>query len=75
MAGYNGKIDETYPEWIREIIEKLVKPDPNERADYHEIAKYDEINKHFKNIVGVSEEDKLLQEIIRIDNKIESKKN
>ena len=34
-------------------------PDPNERADYHEIAKYDEINRHFKNIVGLSEEEKL----------------
>jgi len=39
----------------KEIIEKMVKIDPNERADYHEIAKYDEINKHFKNIVGISE--------------------
>jgi len=37
----------------------LVKLDPNERADYQEIAKYDEINKQFKNIVGASEEDKL----------------
>ena len=53
----------------------MVKLNPNERADYNEIAKYPEINTHFKNIVGVSEEDKLLQEIIRIDNKIESKKN
>jgi len=39
----------------------LVKLDPNERADYHEIAKYDEIKKHFKNIVGISEEEKLKQ--------------
>jgi hypothetical protein len=45
---------------INEIIQKLVKLDPNERADYHEIAKYDEIKKHFKNILGISEEDKLL---------------
>ena len=51
---------------IKDIIEKLVKLDPNERADYHEISKYDEINKHFKNIVGVSEEEKLEQAIERI---------
>ena len=37
----------------------MVKLDPDERADYHEIAQYHEINKHFKNIVGVSEEEKL----------------
>jgi hypothetical protein len=44
---------------IKEIIEKLVKLDPDDRADYHEIAKYNEINKHFKNIIGVNEEEKL----------------
>jgi len=49
----------------------LVKLDPNERADYHEIAKYDEINKHFKNIDGACEEDKLQQEIFSVENKIE----
>ena len=43
---------------INEIIQKLVKLDPNERADYYEIAKYPEISKHFKNIAGISEEDK-----------------
>ena len=53
------------------MIEKLVKQDPNERADYHEIAKYDEIKKHFKNIVGVSEEEKLYQEVHRIIKRIE----
>jgi len=37
----------------------LIKQDPNERADYKEIALYDEINKHFKNIVGLNEEEKL----------------
>jgi len=37
----------------------LVKLDPSERADYNEIAKYDEIKKHFKNIVGVTQADKL----------------
>jgi len=46
---------------IPEIIEKLVNLDPDERADYHEIAQYEEINKHFKNIVGVSEEERLYQ--------------
>jgi len=46
---------------IPEIIEKLVNQDPNLRADYHEIAQYEEINKHFKNIVGVSEEERLYQ--------------
>ena len=56
---------------ISEIILKLVKLDPNERADYHEIAKYDEINKHFKNIIGVSEQEKLYQEIRRLIKKIE----
>jgi len=40
---------------LKEIIGKLVKIEPNERADYHEIALYDEINKHFKNIAGISE--------------------
>ena len=59
LAGYKGKIDDSYPEILKEIIAKLVQPDPNERADYHEIAKYDEINKHFRNIVGISEEEKL----------------
>ena len=44
---------------INEIIQKLVKLDPNERADYNEIAKYPEISKYFKNIAGISEEDKL----------------
>ena len=44
---------------INEIIQKLVKLDANERADYHEIAKYPEISQHFKNIAGISEEDKL----------------
>ena len=38
LDGYNGQIDESYPDLINEIIQKLVKPDPNERADYHEIA-------------------------------------
>jgi hypothetical protein len=37
LAGYKGKI-EGYPDLISEIIQKLVKLDPNERADYHEIA-------------------------------------
>ena len=41
----------------------MVKLDPNERADYIEIAKYDEINKHFKNILGIREEEKLSQEL------------
>jgi len=59
LAGYKGKIDKNFPPFFKEIIDKLVKQDPNERADYHEIAKYDEINKHFKNIEGVSDEDKL----------------
>ena len=54
------------------MIEKLVKPDPNERADYYEIAKHDEIKKHFKNIVGVSEEEKLKEEIIKISKEIEN---
>ncbi len=58
LAGYKGKI-ENYPDLINEIIQKLVKLDPNERADYQEIAKYPEIRKHFKNIAGISEEDKL----------------
>jgi len=53
------------------MIKKLVKQDPNERADYHEIAKYSEINKHFKNIVGISEEEKLYQEVHRIIERIE----
>ena len=53
----------------------MVKPDPNERADYNEIAKYDEINKHFKHIVGITEEDKLHLEIQSIVNKIESINN
>jgi hypothetical protein len=44
---------------INEIIQKLVKLDPNERADYKEIAKYPEISQHFKNIPGISEEEKL----------------
>jgi hypothetical protein len=46
---------------LSEIIQKLTKLDPDERADYHEIAKYEEIKKHFKNIVGASDEDKLFQ--------------
>jgi len=37
-----------------------VRLNPNERADYNEIAKYSEIKKHFKNIVGISKEEKLL---------------
>jgi hypothetical protein len=37
----------------------LVKLDPDERADYQEIAKYPEISNQFKNIPGISEEDKL----------------
>ncbi len=37
LDGYKGKT-ENYPDLINEIIQKLVKPDPNERADYHEIA-------------------------------------
>jgi len=53
------------------MIEKLVKLNPNERADYHEIAIYDEIKKHFKNIAGVSEEEKLKEEILEIIKKIE----
>ena len=44
LTGYIGTIDDSYPEFLKEIIAKLVKPNPNERADYHEIAKYDEIN-------------------------------
>ena len=59
MAGYKGKIDDSYPEFLKEIIAKLVKTNPDERADYYEIAKYDQINKYFKNIVGVTEEDKI----------------
>ena len=54
---------------INEIIQKLVKLDPNERADYHEIAKYDEIKKNFKNILSFSEEDKLLELIKNIESK------
>ncbi len=50
----------------------MVKPDPNERADYHEIGKYPEISKHFKNIVGITEYDKLNLEIEMIDRKLES---
>ena len=50
----------------------MVKPDPNERADYNEIAKYPEISKHFKNFVGITEYDKLVQEIEWIDRKLES---
>ena len=38
LAGYKGKIPQMYPEFIKEIIEKLVKSDPNERADYNDIA-------------------------------------
>ena len=56
---------------MTEIIENLVKQDPDERADYHEIAKHDEIKKHFKNIVGVSEEEKLKEEVLKIIKKIE----
>ena len=59
LDGYKGKISEEYPELIKKIIEKLVKSDHNERADYHEIAQYEEINKHFKTIIGVTEEEKL----------------
>ena len=50
----------------------MVEPDPNKRADYYEIAKYDEIKKHFKNIVGITEYDKLKQEIEIVNRKIES---
>ena len=50
----------------------MVKSDPDERADYHEIAKYDEISKHFKNIVGINEYDKLKQDIETIDIRLES---
>jgi hypothetical protein len=57
---------------INEIIQKLVKLDPNERADYHEIGKYPEISKHFKNVVGITEYDKLNLEIEMIDRKLES---
>jgi len=71
LAGYKGKIDSSYPNFIQEIIHKLTKPDPNERSDYYEIAKYDEIKKHLKNIVGVSEEEKLYQEVRRIIKRIE----
>ena len=59
LEGYKGKIDKSYPDLINEIIQKLVKLDPIERADYQEIAKYPEISQHFKNIAGISEEDKL----------------
>jgi hypothetical protein len=55
---------------INEIIQKLVKLDPNERADYHEIASYPEISKHFKNITGITEFDKLNREIKEIDIKL-----
>ena len=58
LEGYKAKI-ENYPDLINEIIQKLVKLDPNERADYQEIAKYPEIRKHFKNIAGITEEEKL----------------
>ena len=50
----------------------MVKPDPNERADYDEIGEYPEISKHFKNIVGITEIDKLNLEIEIIDRKLES---
>ena len=50
----------------------MVKPDPNERADYDEIGKYPEISKNFKNIVGITECDKLNLEIEMIDRKLES---
>ena len=50
----------------------MVKPDPNERADYDEIGEYPEISKHFKNIVGITEIDKLNLEIEMIDRKLES---
>ena len=49
----------------------MVKSDPDERADYHEIAKYDEISKLFKNIVGINEYDKLKQDIEKIDIRLE----
>ena len=49
----------------------MIKSDPDERADYHEIAKYDEISKHFKNIVGINEYDKLKQDIEKIDIRLE----
>jgi hypothetical protein len=49
----------------------LVKSDPNERADYDEIGKYPEISKHFKNIVGITEIDKLNLEIEMIGRKLE----
>ena len=51
---------------MKEIIQKLVKLDPNERADYHEIAKYKEIKNHFKNIEGINAEEKLQEEIQRL---------
>jgi len=38
LAGYRGKINESYPEFIEEIIWKLVNSDPNERSDYNVIA-------------------------------------
>jgi hypothetical protein len=50
----------------------LVNPDPNERADYHEIAKYNEISKYLKNIVGITEYEKLKQQIEIIESKIKS---
>ena len=50
----------------------MVNPDPNERADYHEIAKYNEISKHFKNIVGITEYEKLKQQIEIMESKIKS---
>jgi hypothetical protein len=53
----------------------LVKTDPNERADYDEISKYPEISKHFKNIVGIPEIEKLNLEIEMIDRKLESTRN
>ena len=49
----------------------MVEPDPNKRADYYEIAQYDEIKKHFKNIVGINEYDKLKQDIEKIDIRLE----
>ncbi len=54
---------------INEIIQKLVKLDPNERADYQEIAKYPEIREHFAKTAGITEYDKLILEIERIDRK------
>ena len=53
----------------------MVKPDPNERADYDEIGEYPEISKHFKNIVGITELDKLNLEIEMLDRKLERIRN